>query len=66
MDWYYGKVISIIRNTVELSYSVGDGIPELTPTKRTVKRARRDIVRIASESELNFGTKDHLNEILTH
>ena len=64
MDWHYGRVLSIKKNAIEIQYTVGNGDVNVLSKPKRLVRSRRDIVRIASESELDFGTKSHYNKTL--
>ena len=64
IDWHYWRVLSIKKNAIEIQYTVGNGDVNVLPKPKSLVRSRRDIVRIASESELDFGTKSHYNKTL--
>ena len=63
MDWHYGRVLSINKNDIEVQYTVGKAEIQTISKVKTLIRSRRDLVRIASESELDFGTSTHFERI---
>ena len=63
MDWHYGRVVTVQKNTVELQYVVGNGDASSVPQPRLLIRSRRDLVKIAKESELDFGSPKHYNRM---
>ena len=62
-EWHYGKVKSIVKDTVEISYTCGDSDISQARSLKFLIRAKRNLVRIAKESELNIGTRAHYKEV---
>ena len=56
--WHYGRVIAVNGGRLQIEYSVGSS------SKRILERSKRQIVRIASEEELNFNTHEHFDSIV--
>ena len=54
--WHYGTVISIINTRVTLQYKINN-------VSKSIQRSKRQIVRIASEHELNTSQKAHFKTI---
>ena len=62
-EWHYGKVKSIVKDTVEISYTCGDSDISQVRSLKSLIRAKRNLVRLAKESELNIGTRAHHKEV---
>ena len=56
--WHYGKVIAIKNNRISLSYKLPGSV-----SMKTIVRSARDVVRVASEGELEFNTRLHHKNI---
>ena len=57
VSWHYGRVTAISGIRLTIEYTSGSG------TKKLLERSKRQVVRIASEDELNFNTKSHFDSI---
>jgi len=52
--WHYGMVTAISGLTLTIEYTVPP-----SNTKKSLQRSKRDVIRIASESELDFNSEAH-------
>jgi len=59
LTWHYAKVISITGSRIKLEYSLTGIGP-----KKLIERSKRQLVRVCSEDELNFNTKEHFKEVI--
>ena len=57
--WHYGRVVEINGKRLTLEYTL---FP--SNTKKLIERSKRDVVRIASEDELCFNSKDHKDVVV--
>jgi hypothetical protein len=56
--WKYGLVTAISGQRITLEYTTQNSF-----TKKSIERSKRDIVRIASENELDFNSRSHKNRV---
>ena len=57
--WKYGLVTAISGQRITLEYTTQNSF-----TKKFIERSKRDIVRIASENELDFNSRSHKNRVI--
>ena len=57
--WKYGIVTSISGSRLTIQYTTQNSF-----AKKLIERNKRDVVRIASESELDFNSKSHKEKVL--
>jgi len=58
--WHYGWVIAVADLTLTIEYTVPP-----SDTKKSIQRSKRDVVRIAHESELDFNTEVHAQRVFS-
>ena len=56
--WHYGLVTNVSGLTLTIEYTVPP-----SNTKKSLARAKRDVVRIAHETELDFNTEAHASRV---
>ncbi len=59
MHWHYGVVVAIDGQRLTIEYT----LPPST-TRKSVQRSKRDVVRIASEDELDFNSESHYRRLV--
>ena len=59
MHWHYGLVLAVDGQKLTLEYTLTSG-----PTRKSVQRSKRDVVRIASEDELDFNSESHFHRLV--
>ncbi len=59
IPWKYGLVKAISGSRLTIEYTIGDSF-----TKKTIERNKKQVVRIAHESELDFNSDKHKERLI--
>jgi len=60
MHWHYGIVTAIDGLRLTLEYTIPPSL-----TRKSLQRSKRDVVRIASEEELDFNSESHFLRLMS-
>ena len=59
IPWKYGLVKAISGSRLTIEYTIGDSF-----AKKTIERNKKQVVRIAHESELDFNSDKHKERLI--